>query len=169
MRVEFAPCVLQHARPCMGSAEYAQPGRARSLSPDNALQQYIKKIRAATTQEERENIVFKELAKIRQKYSSTKKCTGAPSPHTLLHHSNLCDQRSCGAHVHIRTQACSAWQAHAEQGDHHAHCGAPAGVARRQIRARARLRRSTEVGSSRGARVQRTTARSTPGSCCTPT
>ena len=41
------------------------------------LQQYIKKIRAANTQEERENIVFKELAKIRQRYSTNKKCTGA--------------------------------------------------------------------------------------------
>lgn len=48
-------------------------------SPNGArgdVQQYIKKIRAAVTQEERENIVFKELAKIRQKYSSSKKCSG---------------------------------------------------------------------------------------------
>ena len=43
----------------------------------SVLQQYIKKIRAASTQEERENIVFKELAKIRQKYSSQKKVSGA--------------------------------------------------------------------------------------------
>jgi hypothetical protein len=43
------------------------------------VQQYIKKIRAASTQEEREAIVQKELAKIRQKYSSSKKCSGAPS------------------------------------------------------------------------------------------
>jgi hypothetical protein len=41
------------------------------------VQQYIKKVRAASTQEERENIVFKELAKIRQKYSSGNKCSGA--------------------------------------------------------------------------------------------
>ena len=43
----------------------------------DCVQQYIKKIRAAGTQEERENIVFKELAKIRLKYSTNKKCSGA--------------------------------------------------------------------------------------------
>jgi hypothetical protein len=46
-----------------------------------SLQKYIKKIRAASTQQERESIVQQELAKIRQKYSSTKKCSGAFQQH----------------------------------------------------------------------------------------
>lgn len=69
---------LSHARQkaMIGSSMQMYPVYDR-LPIASALQQYIKKIRAASTQEEREAIVQKELAKIRGKYSSNKKCSGA--------------------------------------------------------------------------------------------
>jgi hypothetical protein len=144
------------------------------------VQQYIKKIRAASTQEERENIVFKELAKIRQKYSSAKKVSRAfwslspalrllqlpqpcllkdppcllhPALSVLVHHTHRC--KHAGQVWTHAQMLLYAWS------------NAPP----RRAQAHDAMQRTLLItrASALPICVQRTTERSTHGSCCTHT